>query len=270
MLKEDLRKYLVKELKEMAQKGIISDFEENDFQLERPREEKHGDFSTNFALKQAKDETPFYLATKIKEHLKVGAFISKTDVVHPGFINFHFIKEVYSGELYSILEKRENYGNLEKGTGKNVSIDYLSANPTGPVHIGNARGIIGYNIANVLEKSGYKVTKEFWINDIGGQAERFARTLYYWYQVGEGIEATFPEGGYPGKYYEELSNKVVQPLDKTKLSGLSEEELIEMFRKSGLKLSVEGIKNTMTSDDPILKMERKPRAFYGKFKFVTI
>ncbi|OIP25207.1 arginine--tRNA ligase [bacterium CG2_30_37_16] len=245
MLKEDLRKYLVKELKEMAQKGIISDFEENDFQLERPREEKHGDFSTNFALKQAKDETPFYLATKIKEHLKVGAFISKTDVVHPGFINFHFIKEVYSGELYSILEKRENYGNLEKGTGKNVSIDYLSANPTGPVHIGNARGIIGYNIANVLEKSGYKVTKEFWINDIGGQAERFARTLYYWYQVGEGIEATFPEGGYPGKYYEELSNKVVQPLDKTKLSGLSEEELIEMFRKSGLKLSVEGIKNTM-------------------------
>ncbi|KKQ93395.1 MAG: Arginine-tRNA ligase [candidate division CPR2 bacterium GW2011_GWC2_39_10] len=244
MIKEDLRKYLVRELKEMVQKGIISDFEENDFQLEHPREEKYGDFATNFALKQAKGENPFDLATKIKEHLKVGAFISKAEVIRPGFINFYFIKKVYLAELYLILEKRGNYGNLEKGINKNISIDYLSANPTGPVHIGNARGIIGFNIANVLEKSGYKVTKEFWINDIGGQAERFAKTLYYWYQISQGLEATFPEGGYQGKYYEELSNKVVQSLDKTKLSGLREGEQIEIFRKAGLKLSVEGIKNT--------------------------
>jgi len=105
MIKEDLRKYLVRELKEMVQKGIISDFEENDFQLEHPREEKYGDFATNFALKQAKGENPFDLATKIKEHLKVGAFISKAEVIRPGFINFYFIKKVYLAELYLILIK---------------------------------------------------------------------------------------------------------------------------------------------------------------------
>lgn len=179
------------------------------YAIERPKEEAHGDFSVNAAMMLAKAEkkNPRELAGKIIESLEVpDEFISKADVAGPGFINFFVNNNYYKKELANILEENSAYGRLKKYEGKTADLEWVSANPTGELHLGHGRQIaLGKAIANLLEWSGYKVTREYYYNNAGSQMEKLAKSVYASYRRLFEPDYPLPEDGYAGDYIQEIA-----------------------------------------------------------------
>jgi arginyl-tRNA synthetase len=173
--------------------------------IEKPREAGHGDFSTNIAMIMARQArmAPVRIAEIIKDGIDTdGLMIKSIEVAGPGFLNFFLDDEWLRLTLGEIIEKGDAYGNLDIGKGKKVMVEFVSANPTGPLHMGNARGgALGDLIAEVLEKSGHEVVREYYVNDAGNQIEKFAQSLELRYiQEKKGEEAVeFPEDCYQGE-----------------------------------------------------------------------
>ena len=157
-----------------------------DFLVEVPQEKKFGDFATNVAMVAAKifKKNPFELAEKLLQNISLdGTFFSKFEVKRPGFINFFLGDEWYSSVLKEVLNEGENFGKTEYGKGKKAILEYVSANPTGPMHIGNARGgAIGDSLAECFRFAGFEVLKEFYVNDAGNQIEKFKKSLNLRYE----------------------------------------------------------------------------------------
>ena len=174
------------------------------FTVEIPGDRSHGDLAANVAMVSAKafHMPPRKIAEAILKHLDfAGTSLLRAEAAGPGFLNFFLAPRWYSSVLQAILEEGEKYGTSDVGKGKKVMVEYVSANPTGPMHMGNARGgALGDCLASVLECAGYSVTREFYINDAGNQIEKFAASLearYLQHYLGE--EAVpFPEDGYHG------------------------------------------------------------------------
>lgn len=215
-----------------------------DFDVSEPPKPEMGDFATNIAMLLASKEQklPREIADKIKINLEKNKQINRVEIAGPGFINIFLSDEVYKTAFSEILKNGDAYGRRKK-TGKKASVEYISANPTGPLHIGNARGgPIGEAVANLLEFLGFDVKREFYINDIGGQIERFAESLYYWYSKKIDDKTSFPEGGYPGEYVKEISEKIERE-NKPKIDSLSDkQEIVELFKKEGLYHTVKSIR----------------------------
>ena len=216
------------------------------FSLEQSPKPEMGDFATNIAMVIASTEkkNPREVAEKIKAELEKYDEIIKVEIAGPGFINITLKLDSYLVELAKIVEQKENYGRAKIGQGKKVNVEYISANPTGPLHIGNARGgPIGEALANLFSFQGYEVVREFYVNDIGGQADRFGKSLLYWYQIKSDSTLIFPEDGYPGEHIKEMSREI-QAENKLKVESLkSKEEQIIFFRDEGIKKVIEGIKS---------------------------
>ncbi len=172
-------------------------------QLEIPKDEQHGDFACNIAMLLAKElrMPPRKIAEAIVAEIATGGEIEKVEVAGAGFINFYLSNARLYNVIREIEEKGNNYGRIEMGKGKKVMVEFVSANPTGPMHMGNARGgALGDCMASVLEYAGYDVTREFYVNDAGNQIEKFGKSLEARYiQQLKGEDAIeFPEDGYHG------------------------------------------------------------------------
>lgn len=199
------------------------------------------DVATNIALLLARQAqtSPRAVAEKLKETLERHPDIQAVEIAGPGFINLTFAPAWY-GRILQALRPEDPIGS-DKGS---CSVEYISANPTGPVHIGNARGgPLGETLARVFTKLGYQVSREFYINDIGGQANKFASSVLYHYRRHYGQEATFPEGGYPGAYIEEIAGEVVRRYGEEILSH-REPEQVEAMRGKAIQVMVESIRHT--------------------------
>ena len=198
--------------------------------VETPKEKEHGEFSTNIAMQLARQvkKAPAQTAAILIANMDYSnTFIKKAECAGPGFINF-YLKNIWLKEaLKAILREREDYGRINIGEGKKVMVEFVSANPTGPLHMGNARGgALGDCIASVLEAAGYNVTREFYVNDAGNQIEKFGISLEARYiQLLKGEKAIeFPEDGYQGediidhmKSYIELNGDILleaEPADR--------------------------------------------------------
>ena len=172
--------------------------------VEPPRDPSHGDVATNAALVLAKsaDIKPRDIAEPLAESLRCSPEMLEVDVAGPGFINIRLSPAFVHDRLRDILETGTSYGDSTLGAGKLVNVEYVSANPTGPLHVGHARGAVyGDALANLLEKAGYMVTREYFINDAGAQVDQLARSAYLRYQEALGQEISeIPEGLYPGDY----------------------------------------------------------------------
>ncbi len=175
-----------------------------DIEIEIPKDKQYGDFSVNTAMKLTKilKTSPQTIASKIIENMDFeGTYIEKCTMAGLGFINFYLKNDWLYDGLKLIDEKKESFGRIDIGNGKKVMVEFVSANPTGPMHMGNARGgALGDSIASVLEHAGYDVTREFYINDAGAQIEKFGKSLEARYmQIFKGEEGfEFPEDGYKG------------------------------------------------------------------------
>lgn len=174
-----------------------------DIILEAPREKEHGDFATNIAMTLAREakKAPRQIADIILKNIDISnTYIDTYEVAGPGFINFKLKKDWLYDTLKAIQSEKQNYGKVNIGSGKRVQVEFVSANPTGPMHIGNARGgAIGDTLAEVLKWAGYYVEREFYVNDAGNQIDKFSKSLEARYLQAFGIEAEVPEGGYMGQ-----------------------------------------------------------------------
>jgi arginyl-tRNA synthetase len=172
--------------------------------VEPPREPAHGDMATNAAMVLAKDagKKPRELAEAIADRLRADVLIDKVEVAGPGFINLTLNRSVWIGALRAAIAAGPEFGRSDLGRGEKVNVEYVSANPTGPMHVGHGRGaVFGDALANLLAATGHAVTREFYINDAGAQIEALARSAYLRYReaLGEHI-SEIPEGLYPGDY----------------------------------------------------------------------
>jgi arginyl-tRNA synthetase len=217
-----------------------------DFSFEKPPQKEMGDYATNVPLiitAAKKELIAREVAEKIKSELKKSEIIKNIEIAGAGFINIFITNSVYLDQIKQILEQAENYGKIDLGQGRKVNVEYISANPTGPLHIGNARGgPIGEAIANLYENFGYEVIREFYVNDVGGQINHLAESLLYYYEVKHDQRIIFPEGGYPGDYIEEISEEIQKEF-ADELEKIEEHsKLLELFGREGLKILIRNIK----------------------------
>lgn len=202
--------------------------------VEPPRDPSHGDMATNAAMVLSKPagKAPRDLAALIAPALEALDDIDAVEVAGPGFINFRLNQSVWAGLLNKIVSEGVHYGDTDIGKGEAVNIEYVSVNPTGPMHAGHTRGaVVGDTLANLLQKSGYDVTREYYFNDAGTQVDTLARTAHLRYReaLGEDI-GDIPEGMYPGEYMIDVAKALVER-DGDKWLNLPEEEWIDSIRE---------------------------------------
>ena len=216
------------------------------FSLSSPPKEEMGDLATNIAIIIAKNEGE--KTTKVGEEIlkKIKSpFIKSIKLVNPGFINIRFSDKYYQNALCDILSQGNDYGKGDIGKNKSVLVEYVSANPTGPLHIGNARGgPIGEVISNILSWLGYRVEREFYVNDVGAQIKKFGETLAYYYIVKNDSDYHFPDGGYPGEFLNQVSEEIQKDNSK-EIEKLRDEQLVEFFIHHGLMITIRRIKKDL-------------------------
>jgi len=204
-----------------------------DFVLERPRDAGHGDLATNIAMLLARREraNPRKTAERVLQELKLPpSLIAKTEIAGPGFINFWLAEDQLAQAHQQILKAGAKYGRATWGAGLKVNVEFVSANPTGPLHVGHGRGAaLGDAIASLLEWTGHTVTREFYVNDAGVQIDKAAQSLWARVRQEAGYQAEVPEGGYHGEYVRENARGVLEREGRA-FADLPEEEALRRCR----------------------------------------
>jgi arginyl-tRNA synthetase len=212
--------------------------------IERPQDPEHGDYASSLPLKLARATggSPLTIAEDLVGLMVPSPEIGGITVAPPGFINFTLKSDWLTRQVDAILLAGESYGNIDLGQGSRVQLEFVSVNPTGPLHVGHGRGaILGSTLANVLTAAGYMVEKEYYINDAGSQVDAFYRSLYVRYQQCLGIDAEMPSGGYFGSYMIDLAKEIIAE-EGDRFLSLPEKEAIAQLGQIGLVKIIELIK----------------------------
>ena len=253
MIKHKLAKALEQAVTDAQREGQLAAATLPEVIIERPQKPGHGDYASSLPLKLARtnEMAPLQIAEKIIEFMPPLPEVSRTVVAAPGFINFKLSSDWLTEQVAAILDAGESYGNIDLGGSKPVQIEFVSVNPTGPLHVGHGRGaVLGSTLANVLNATGYGVEKEYYINDAGSQLDAFSRSLYARYQQGLGIDAEMPSDGYMGNYMVDLAKEIidkegkrfsVMPVDKAikELGSIGVSKIMDMIRHDLELLGVE-------------------------------
>jgi arginyl-tRNA synthetase len=213
--------------------------------IQEPRNPAHGDMASNAAMVLAKraGQKPRDIATALAVRLEGDGDIDTVEVAGPGFLNIRLTDARWRQLVRDVVAAGEAFGASDLGAGKRAQVEYVSANPTGPMHIGHCRGaVFGDALANVLEKAGYEVVREYYVNDAGAQVDKLARTAYLRYReaLGEDI-GEIPEGLYPGDYMIPVGERLAQSHGDM-LMGETEEEYLPITRKVAIEMLLEEIK----------------------------
>ncbi|WP_173918540.1 arginine--tRNA ligase [Halobacillus sp. Marseille-Q1614] len=229
----------------VKQAGLATDEEMPDVVLEQPKDKAHGDYATNMAMQLARvaKKNPRQIAAELIEAFdRSKASIEKIEIAGPGFINFKMNNQYLTDLVPAILEAGENYGRTDTGQGHKIQVEFVSANPTGTLHLGHARGAaVGDSLCNVLDAAGYNVSREYYINDAGNQMNNLALSVQARYMQALGKDWNMPEDGYQGQDIIDLGQKLVDE-DGDKWADTPEEERIEFFLAYGLKFLLDRIK----------------------------
>jgi len=213
--------------------------------VEPPRDASHGDLATNAAMVLAKraGTNPRALAALIAPRLEAFEEVEKAEVAGPGFINVRLSASVWEEELRTILSTAADYGRSEVGRGRKVNVEYVSANPTGPMHMGHCRGaVVGDALSSLLHYAGYEVTREYYVNDAGAQVDTLARSAWLRYREALGEEiGEIPEGLYPGDYLKPVGEKLAAEFGG-QYADAPEAEWLETFRLRTVEAMLELIR----------------------------
>ncbi len=237
--------------------------------VEPPRDTSHGDLATNAAMVLAKpaQTNPRALAEKIVAQLAGLDEVEKVSIAGPGFINMSLTDDTWRAELSAIRDGGDDYGRSTRGAGTTVNIEYVSANPTGPMHMGHCRGaVVGDALAALLEFAGHKVIREYYVNDAGGQVDVLARSVYLRYREALGETVEIPEGLYPGDYLVPVGQALAAEFGDAYV-GKPEEEWLVLFRTKAVAamlvlikadLALLGIHHDLFSSEAELQAAGKP------------
>ncbi|MEZ0244155.1 MAG: arginine--tRNA ligase [Sphingomonas sp.] len=239
--------------------------------VEPPRDASHGDLATNAAMVLAKPAgtNPRALAEKLAAELEKIDEVTAVAVAGPGFINLTVAEDSWRGELADILDSAGNYGRGTAGQGITVNVEYVSANPTGPMHMGHCRGaVVGDALASLLEYIGHKVVREYYVNDAGGQVDVLARSAHVRYREALGESVEIPEGLYPGDYLMPVGQALADEFGD-KYVGAPESEWLPIFRATAVAamlvliktdLGLLGIHHDLFASEASVLAEGKPQA----------
>jgi len=246
-IKEELVTCLQQAIIEAQNKGSLAFAAMPEIIIEHPQDPEHGDFASGLPLKLARTMkmSPMAIAEEIYRHISPPAEIDRVIIAMPGFINFVLRNDWLSKQVESILAANKSYGTLTLGKGKRIQLEFVSANPTGPLHVGHGRGaVLGSTLANVLSDAGYQVEKEYYLNDAGSQIDTFACSLYARYRQCLGREIDMPPDGYSGNYMIDLAEQIVDQEGDRFLSLPREKATLELGR-IGVDRIIESIKGTL-------------------------
>jgi arginyl-tRNA synthetase len=244
----EIRRFIESALEKCREDGIIPKDASPEIEITVPRQEAHGNFATNVALAVAKAAgiAPRTVAQEIARRFpKEAASFLKLDVAGPGFINFTVEPTWFLNGLKGIHEAGERFGECSQGEGRKVQVEFVSANPTGPLHIGHGRGAVyGDTLANVLSWAGFDVTKEYYVNDAGNQIRTLGKSIYLRMRELEGQPVDFPDDCYKGHYIVDIARKLSATC-ADELKGASEDEAIDVLGARAGAFILESIKQDL-------------------------
>ncbi len=212
MVRRKIIRLLEDAVAEAQRQGVLPQVALPELMLERPQNPGHGDYASNFPMKLARvaKANPMSLAEKIVPLIRPIPELEKVDAARPGFINFTLRGEWLAQQVDAICAEPERFGCVDLGHGQKVQLEFVSVNPTGPLHVGHGRGaIMGDTLANILTAAGYRVEKEYYVNDAGGQINAFYRSLHARYREALGHATEVPADGYHGLYLVDMAGEVV-------------------------------------------------------------
>ena len=232
----------------VAEAALPADLNRKAVAVEPPRDPAHGDLATNAAMVLAKGAgtNPRALAERIKPKLEAAPGVIGVEIAGPGFINLRLAEDAWRNELVTILAEGERYGLSSIGNNERVNVEYVSANPTGPMHMGHCRGaVVGDALARLLEAAGFRVTKEYYVNDAGSQVDTLARSAHLRYResLGEDI-GEIPEGLYPGDYLKPVGAILAAEFG-AKYSEAPEVEWLELFKQKTVAAMLDLIRHDL-------------------------
>jgi arginyl-tRNA synthetase len=245
MLKDELNALVQKAIKKAQRNKDLPKFDIPKVEVTRPKEDGHGDFATPICMQLARlaRMAPVNIAEIVVRKLPETDFIGNVEVAKPGFINFTLSDQWLAKQVDEIIKAGESYGNVSLGQGHKVQVEFISANPTGPLHIGSARNaVIGDALANVLSAAGYDVQREYYVNDAGTQMGLFAETFYARYAQALGHDVPVPEAGYQGVYMIELGKRAAQEYG-TRFWEMNRAEALKALQDIALGYTLESIRS---------------------------
>jgi arginyl-tRNA synthetase len=229
----------------VAEGALPRELDRKNVTVEPPRDPAHGDLATNAAMVLAKvaGTNPRALAAAIAPKLEALPPVTSVEIAGPGFINLRLSPEAWRDELRTILNHGDEYGLSTIGRNERVNVEYVSANPTGPLHMGHCRGaVVGDSLARVLEAAGFRVTKEYYVNDAGAQVDTLARSVHLRYREALGEEVgEIPEGMYPGEYLQPVGVVLASEFG-AKYAEAPESEWLPLFREWAIKAMLDLIR----------------------------
>ncbi|MEJ2208657.1 MAG: arginine--tRNA ligase, partial [Anaerolineae bacterium] len=264
MLRDELTDLIYKATRKAQRKGSLPRTDIPEVVIERPRREEHGDYATSLPLKMIADVnralkeaekpklSPLELAGRIVHRLEEVPYVGKVEVAPPGFINITLDEGWLAAQVEEILAAGQDFGGVNRGQGRRMQVEFGSANPTGPMHVGFGRNLVlGDSLANVLAAAGYDVQREYYVNDGGNQITRFAESLYVRYCELLGrepapesglIAGEIPEGGYHGEYIVDWARQILESEGERFLEEPYDQAL-EGIREAGLEISMGQIRH---------------------------
>ncbi|MEG0832202.1 MAG: arginine--tRNA ligase, partial [Acidaminococcaceae bacterium] len=247
-IKETLAQSIELAAKKAMAAGVINEGTLPLVTLEIPPQKEFGDYATNFAMQAAKSLrcNPRLVAQAVCDHLEC-EYLERAEIAGPGFINFYLKPAWVYTVLRNIVEQGTNYGNLTQVKPEKIQLEYVSANPTGPLHVGHGRGAaFGSALANLMLAAGYDVEREYYINDAGNQINNLAASVNARYLALQGITVDFPENGYHGEDIIDTAKRIVKTYGD-KFVPLAEEERLQAFRTLALQEKLAALKEDLAA-----------------------
>ncbi len=248
LLDVELHQALIEAISSAQKKDALPPFEPpEEVTVEHPKDENLGDFATPMCMKLAGKAhmNPLRIAEIVVEHLPEMSFLSAVEVAPPGFINFRVSESWLTSQVEAILDMPHDYGKINVGKGRRVQVEYVSANPTGPLHMGSARNaVLGDALAAVLKTAGYDIQREYYINDAGSRMQAFYDTLYARYAQALGQDVAVPEEGYHGPYMVDIGEEIAAQYGKRFLE-MPREKALKEIGALGLEHVIEGAREDL-------------------------
>lgn len=234
-------------LRKAQDEGALPAFEVPDIVVERPRQAEHGDYASPVCLRLAKEArmSPRDIATRVVEHIPPAPFVSEVEVAAPGYINVTLDASWLAALVREILNSGREWSNVNVGRGSRQQVEFVSANPTGPITIASARNaVIGDTLANVLEVAGFQVEREYYVNDAGSQVRKFGESVFARYAQALGQEVPFPEDGYHGYYIVEMGQQIAEEYGDRYLHA-GHREAVRALGAEGIARVIDGVRDDL-------------------------
>ncbi|MFW8592749.1 arginine--tRNA ligase [Cribrihabitans neustonicus] len=262
----DIRSLVIDSLAALTAEGTLPEgLDFGNVAVEPPRDAAHGDMATNAAMVLAKPAKmkPRDIAEALAARLAGDERVTSAEVAGPGFLNLRLAPGVWQGTLKAILDEGTDYGRADIGAGQKVNVEYVSANPTGPLHVGHTRGaVFGDALASLLDFAGYEVTREYYINDGGAQVDVLARSAYLRYLEAHGKEVAFADGTYPGDYLIPVGAALKEKYGD-RFVGQPEEVWLEEVRSFATEAMMELIREDLASLGVVMDNFYSEKSLYG-------